>query len=103
MQDLKLSRLLIAHDSESAQSLQQVSAQPLDCFDCKSCYHLQSVHRILSLVDTVSWSRILAPLALGRHAGQMDALLVELGERTHKCVLHLVIGKICVVVGGSYR
>ena len=54
-------------------------------------------------MDVVSWSRILAPLALGRHAGQMDALLVELGERTHKRVLHLVIGKICVVVGGSYR
>lgn len=86
-----------------AQSLRKVSAQSWNRFDCEFYYLLQSLYRLLRLMDVVSWSRILAPLALGRHAGQMDALLVELGERTHKRVLHLVIGKICVVVGGSYR
>jgi hypothetical protein len=53
-------------------------------------------------MGVVSWTQILALLALGRHVGKMDALLVELRERLNKCVLHVAIRKICVVVHGGY-
>lgn len=41
-------------------------------------------------------------LALGRHIGKANALLVELGKCTHKCALYAVIHSISVVVSGSY-
>lgn len=53
-------------------------------------------------MDVVTRIQILAPLALGRHAGKMNALLVEPKERMNKCVLHVAVRKICVVVHGGY-
>ena len=53
-------------------------------------------------MDVVSWAQIIATLPLGRHVGKTDTLLVELRERMNKCVLHVAVRKICVVVHGGY-
>lgn len=53
-------------------------------------------------MGVVSWIQILALLALGCHVVKMNALLVELRERINKCVLHVAVRKICVVVHDGY-
>lgn len=53
-------------------------------------------------MDVVGWVQVFATLALGRRVGKMDTLLVELRERMDKCVLHVAIRKICVVIHGGY-
>jgi hypothetical protein len=66
---------------------------------------LQGVYRLLrllSVLDLATGAQIVVVLALGRNVGLIDALPVELGQRTRNYVLHTAICRICVVVDGSH-